>query len=144
MALSWDQASFCWQGGEPTLAGLDFYKEAVKYQSLFSIPGQLIQNSLQTNGTLIDEHWARFLSQHDFLVGVSLDGPPELHNYYRKDRSGNPSYEKVMKGIEWLRRFNVKFNVLVLLNQRNIKHPKELYRFFVDQGFQYLQFIPLR
>ena len=142
MALSWDQASFCWQGGEPTLAGLDFYKEAVRYQSLFSIPGQLIQNSLQTNGTLIDEHWARFLSQHDFLVGVSLDGPPELHDYYRKDRSGNPSYEKVMKGIEWLRRFNVKFNVLVLLNQRNIKHPKELYRFFVDQGFQYLQFIP--
>jgi len=142
MALSLDQASFCWQGGEPTLAGLNFYKEAMKYQSLFSAPGQIIQNSLQTNGTLIDKNWASFLAQYDFLVGVSLDGPPDLHDYYRKDRSGNPSYERVMKGIEWLRRFNVEFNILVLLNRRNIKNPRELYHFFTDQGFRYLQFIP--
>jgi len=142
MILSWDRASFCWQGGEPTLAGLDFYREAIKYQSLFGVPGQLVENSLQTNGTLIDESWARFLAKYNFLVGVSLDGPPELHNYYRQDRFGNPSYERVMKGIEWLRRFNVKFNILVLLNQRNIKHPKELYHFFTDQGLRYLQFIP--
>ena len=142
MVLSWDRASFCWQGGEPTLAGLDFYKEVLKYQSLFSIPGQIVENSLQTNGTLIDERWARFLAEHNFLVGVSLDGPPEFHDYYRKDRSGNPSYERVMRGIEWLKRFNVNFNILVLLNQHNVKHPKELYRFFIDQGFRYLQFIP--
>ncbi len=142
MVLSPDQASFCWQGGEPTLAGLDFYKEAVRYQSLFSIPGQLVMNSLQTNGTLIDEHWAEFLARFNFLVGVSLDGPPEFHDYYRKDRLGNPSYERVMRGIEWLRKFNVKFNILVLLNQHNIKYPRELYHFFIDQGFRFLQFIP--
>jgi len=142
MALSWERASFCWQGGEPTLAGLDFYREALKYQSFFSIPGQFIENSLQTNGTLIDERWARFLARYNFLVGVSLDGPSELHDYYRKDRSGKPSYERVMKGVEWLRRFNVNFNILVLLNQRNISHPKELYHFFIEHGFRYLQFIP--
>lgn len=142
MVLSWDRASFSWQGGEPTLAGLGFYQKAVEYQSLFGVPGQLVENSLQTNGTLIDEKWATFLSRYNFLVGVSLDGPPEFHDCYRRDRSGNPSYNKVRTGIEWLRRFNVEFNILVLLNQRNIGHPSELYHFFVNQGFRHLQFIP--
>ncbi len=140
--LSLDRVSFVWQGGEPTLAGLDFYKKVVKYQSMFRLPGQLTENSLQTNGILIDDEWARFLAQHRFLVGVSLDGPPELHDYHRKDRSGDSSHEKVMKGIEWLKRYNVDFNILVLLNKRNVEHPKELYRYFLEQGFKYLQFIP--
>ena len=141
MALS-AEVSFCWQGGEPTLIGLDFYRKAVEYQRLFKVPGQIVHNSLQTNGTLIDERWAKFLANHDFLVGVSLDGPPEMHDYYRKDRFGNPTYEAVMRGIEWLKRFNVKFNILVLLNNRNVRRPRELYRFLTGQGFRYLQFIP--
>lgn len=142
MSLSFDRASFCWQGGEPTLAGLDFFKQAIKYQGLFGVPGQVVENSLQTNGVLIDEEWAVFLARYRFLVGVSLDGPAELHDYYRRDRGGGASYERVMRGIEWLRRYSVDFNILVLLNERNIRHPRELYRFFLDQGFRYLQFIP--
>ncbi|MFQ6095559.1 MAG: anaerobic sulfatase maturase [Candidatus Bathyarchaeia archaeon] len=142
MVLSCDRASFCWQGGEPTLAGLDFYRKVVKYESLFGIRGQMVQNSIQTNGTLINEEWVRFLGRYNFLVGVSLDGPQELHNFYRRDRSGRPSYERVMEGIEWLKRYDVDFNILVLLNKRNIQHPRELYRFLLEQGFRHLQFIP--
>jgi len=141
-ALSPDGVSFCWQGGEPTLAGLEFYEKVIEYERLFGLPGQRIENSLQTNGILIDERWARFLAQNGFLVGVSLDGPKEFHDYYRKGPSGEPSYERVMRGIRWLREFNVDFNILVLLNDRNVKHPHELYRFLVDNGFHYLQFIP--
>jgi uncharacterized protein len=142
MSLSFERVSFCWQGGEPTLAGLDFFRQAVKYQNGLCVTGQVVENSLQTNGVLINEEWARFLSRYKFLVGVSLDGSPELHNHYRKDHGGGPSYERVMKGIEWLRHYNVDFNILVLLNDRNIQHPRELYKFFFDQGFRYLQFIP--
>lgn len=142
MALSGDRAAFCWQGGEPTLAGLDFYRRAVEYQSLFGAPGQTVENSLQTNGTLIDEAWARFLRRYRFLVGVSLDGPPELHDHYRRDHAGRPSYERVMRGIGWLRRHGVDFNILVLLNRVNVDHPKEVYDFLLSQGFRFLQFIP--
>ncbi len=142
MVLSWDRASFCWQGGEPTLAGLDFYQRVVEYQRLFGVPRQIVQNSLQTNGILIDEEWARFLARYNFLVGVSLDGPQEFHDYYRKDHAGGPSYERVMEGIEWLKRYNVDFNILVLLNRRNVEHPRKLYRFLLNQGFRHLQFIP--
>lgn len=142
MSLALERASFCWQGGEPTLAGLDFFGQAVKYQRLLRAPGQIVENSLQTNGVLIDKEWARFLSRHGFLVGVSLDGPAELHDHYRRDRGGDPSYGRVVKGIEHLRRYNVDFNVLVLLNDCNVQRPRELYRFLLDQGFRYLQFIP--
>jgi len=142
MVLSPDRASFCWQGGEPTLAGLGFYRKVVKYQSLFAMPGQVVENSLQTNGILIEENWARFLSRYRFLVGVSLDGPQDIHDYYRKDQAGSGSYEKVTEGIKWLRRYNVDFNILVLLNRRNIERSRELYRFLIDHDFRYLQFIP--
>jgi uncharacterized protein len=142
MSLSLERVSFCWQGGEPTLAGLEFFKQAVKFHSLFRIPGQIVENSLQTNGVLIDEEWAGFLSRHRFLVGVSLDGPAEFHNRYRKDHSNGSSYERVIRGIERLRSYNVDFNILVLLNDTNIRRPRKLFRFFLDQGFRYLQFIP--
>jgi len=142
MSLSLDRVSFCWQGGEPLLAGLDFYREVIKYQAFFGIPGQSVENSIQTNGTLINENWARFFATYNFLVGVSLDGPPEFHDYYRKDHSGNPTHQKVINGIKWLEQFDVEFNVLVLLNQRNIIYPRELYHYFIKQGFRYLQFIP--
>jgi uncharacterized protein len=142
MALSPERASFCWQGGEPTLAGLDFYRKVVRYQSLFGIPGQTIANSLQTNGSLIDEESAKFLARYNFLVGVSLDGPQKLHDYYRSDRAGRGSYKRVLEGVKWLRQYEVDFNILVLLNNRNIEHPRELYRFLLEQGFTFLQFIP--
>jgi uncharacterized protein len=140
--LSMERISFCWQGGEPTLAGLDYFKRAMKYQSLFKIPGQIVENSLQTNGILIDKKWAKFLARHRFLVGVSLDGPKEIHNYYRRDQRGRGSYDRVLEGIELLKKYHVEFNILVLLNNLNIKQPKKLYHFLLDQGFQYLQFIP--
>jgi len=142
MALSPERASFCWQGGEPTLAGLDFYRKAVKYQSLFGIPEQTVGNSLQTNGTLIDEEWARFLARYNFLVGVSLDGPQELHDHYRKDQAGKGSYNSVLKSVNCLRQYKVDFNILVLLNNRNIENPRELYHFLLKQDFRFLQFIP--
>jgi len=142
MSLSSDRVSFCWQGGEPTLAGLDFYRKVVKYQSLFGIPGQKVENSIQTNGILLDEEWARFLSCYKFFVGISLDGPKDFHDYYRRDHADRPSYDRATKGIEWLRRYNVDFNILVLLNRRNVEYPKELFEFFVKKNFHYLQFIP--
>jgi uncharacterized protein len=142
MALTPEKASFCWQGGEPTLAGLDFYRKVVKYQSLFGIPGQTVGNSLQTNGTLIDEQWAKFLARYNFLVGVSLDGPQELHDQYRKDLAGRGSYTRVLQSVKWLRRYDVDFNILVLLNNQNIEHPRELYYFLLEKGFTFLQFIP--
>ncbi len=142
MALSPERASFCWQGGEPTLAGLDFYRKVVEYQSLFGISGQTVGNSLQTNGTLIDREWAKFLARYNFLVGVSLDGPQGLHDHYRKDHAGRGSYKRVLQSVRWLRRYNVDFNILVLLNNRNIEHPRELYRFLLEKGFTFLQFIP--
>jgi len=142
MGLSYERVSFCWQGGEPTLAELEFYQKAVKYQDLFGLPGQIVENSLQTNGTLIDKEWAKFLARYNFLVGVSLDGSQEVHDHYRKDHAGGSSYKRVMSGIEWLKRYDVDFNILVLLNSYNVRHPKELYQFLIKQDFQYLQFIP--
>ncbi len=142
MSLSLDQVSFCWQGGEPLLAGLNFYRNVVKYQSLFQVPGQRVDNNIQTNGTLINEEWARFFKAYNFLVGVSLDGPKSLHDLYRRDPIGNPSYDRVMNGIQWLKRYNVDFNILVLLNNWNVKYPRRLYSFLLKEGFHYLQFIP--
>lgn len=137
-----DQVLFSWQGGEPLLAGLEFYKKVLWYQSLFGMPNQIISNSIQTNGTLIDNDWAKFFAKHGFLVGVSLDGPSNIHDRYRVGHDGAPSFEKVMRGIDCLRQNNVDFNILCLLNNNNIKHPKELFHFFVERGFNYLQFIP--
>lgn len=124
------------------LAGLEFYKKVLWYQSLFRMPNQIISNSIQTNGTLIDGDWAEFFAKHGFLVGVSLDGPSHFHDKYRVGHNGAPSYEKVIRGIECLRQKNVDFNTLCLLNNNNIKHPKKLFNFFVERGFNYLQFIP--
>lgn len=142
MDLTWNRASFCWQGGEPTLIGLDFYRDVVKYQKLYGVPGQIIENSFQTNGLLIDEGWARFFKRQNFLVGLSLDGSQKFHDYYRRNETGKPSHARVMKAIEYLKRYKVEFNVLVLLNKMNVKYPRELYNFFIDQSIRYLQFVP--
>ena len=123
LSLSTGRVSFCWQGGEPTLAGIDFYRKVLRYQSLFKAPFQVVENSLQTNGTLIDDRWASFLSVYDFLVGVSLDGPKDLHNFYRRGRGGFGSYDAVIRCINMLRRYGVKFNILTVVNDRNVKDP---------------------
>jgi len=142
MELSGEHASFGWQGGEPLLMGLDFYKKAIEYQKLHGKPGQIVGNGFQTNATLIDEDWARFFYRYNFLLGVSLDGPAEFHNFYRKDKAGKPTFDRVMNSINILKRFRVDFNILCLLNSRNVKHPVKIYEFFIENGFDFMQFIP--
>jgi len=132
---------FAWQGGEPTLMGLDFFKQVVGFQKQYATPGQVVTNSLQTNGILLDKEWCTFLSEHHFLAGISLDGPQEFHDYYRQDRAGHGTWQRVMAGIDQCRKNGVEFNILVLLNDRNVKCPDQLFDFFTGLGIRYLQFI---
>jgi uncharacterized protein len=135
-------SSFTWQGGEPMLMGLDFYKKVVQLQQQYGASGQFVSNALQTNGILLDNAWCEFLADYKFLVGISLDGPKEFHDYYRRDRTGNGTYDRVLEGIECCRRHGVNFNILVLLNDRNVNHPDLLFDFFTSRDMLYLQFIP--
>jgi len=135
-------ASFAWQGGEPTLMGLDFYRKAVELQKRYGAAGQQVSNALQTNAILLDERWCRFLHDNKFLVGISIDGPKQLHDYYRVDHSGGGTFGKVMQAIENCRKYEVEFNTLTLLNDRNVEHPDRLFDFFIKNGIRYLQFIP--
>jgi len=142
LALRLPMSSFSWQGGEPTLMGLDFFKRAIELQKKYGKSGQIISNALQTNGILIDDAWCRFLNKYKFLVGISIDGPREFHDYYRKDFAGNGTYHKVMNAIKKLKQHNVEFNALVLLTRKNSDHPDKLIDFFTKLGIKYLQFIP--
>jgi len=138
------EISFVWQGGEPTLAGLDFYRQAVTLQQKYRKPGMQIQNAIQTNATLIDENWCRFFKENDFLVGVSLDGPQDLHDRYRVDRGGQGTFRRVMAGVELLQRFQVDFNILTTVHAANAGSPLEVYRFLRDDmQAQFIQFIPI-
>jgi uncharacterized protein len=141
LGLRFSPTAFSWQGGEPTLAGLEFYRQAVALQSRFGFSGQVVANSLQTNGVLIDDAWAEFLAEYRFLVGLSLDGPQDLHDAYRK-RGGEGTFVEVMRAAEVLRRHEVEFNILSLVTPMGAARGAELYRFFVGEGFTYLQFIP--
>lgn len=134
--------SFVWQGGEPTLAGLDFYKKSVQLQKLFGYPAQKISNSIQTNGILIDDQWAKFLRREKWLVGVSLDGDEEQHNAYRVDRRGADTFDGTQNGLRMLQSEKVPYNILALLNNVNVKDPKGLYEGLKKEGHRYLQFIP--
>ena len=139
--------SLAWQGGEPTLMGLEFFERAVALEAKVAKETSggrqaTVMNALQTNGVLVDEDWARFLRDWRFLVGVSIDGPAEVHDRYRRDRAGSPTHDRVMAGIESLRRFGVEFNVLVVVSQANVHAPRETFRWLVGQGFDNLQFIP--
>jgi uncharacterized protein len=142
MQLRFAMAGFAWQGGEPTLMGLDFYKRAVELQKKYGASGQEVGNSLQTNAILLNDEWCRFLHESKFLVGISIDGPKEYHDHYRRDHSGAGTFDKVMRAIEKCKEHKVEFNTLALLNNINADHPDELFDFFVDLGIKYLQFIP--
>ncbi|MDY7041834.1 MAG: anaerobic sulfatase maturase, partial [Chloroflexota bacterium] len=138
------EANFAWQGGEPTLMGLDFFRRAVAYQDKYRKPGMRIENALQTNGTLLDDEWCRFFKEHGFLVGISLDGPRALHDVYRKDKGGAPTFDRVMKGLSLLRKHEVDFNILACVSAANVEHPLEVYRFLRDEaGAEFIQFIPI-
>lgn len=137
-----EEVVFSWQGGEPTLLGVGFFEKAVAFQKQYG-QGRKIQNSFQTNGTLIDDAWGRFLRENDFLVGISIDGPAHLHDVYRVDRRGKPTFDKVLRGLEKLQQHEVDYNTLTVVNRLNAKHPKEVYRFLKGIGSRYLQFIPL-
>jgi len=134
--------SFAWQGGEPTLAGLGFFQRAVELQKLHA-GGRTIENAFQTNGTLLDDAWGEFLAREKFLVGISIDGPAAMHDAYRVDKGGKPSFERVMGGLALLRKHGVEFNTLTTVHRRNATAPLEVYRFLRSVGSGYIQFIPI-
>lgn len=136
------QISFGWQGGEPTLMGLPFYRKAVELQRRYGY-GRLVGNGLQTNGILINQEWVDFLKEYNFLVGLSLDGPEHLHNRYRKYRNGNPSWEKVVKNAKLMLDAGVAVNALSVVNDYSVKYVEEIYAFHKSTGFEYMQFIPV-
>lgn len=136
------EVGYIWQGGEPMLMGLEFFEKVVAIQEQYSKPGQTISNVIQTNGVLIDEKWGWLFAQHHFLVGVSIDGPPELHDIHRFTRTEKSVYERVMNACDVLKECNVDFNVLAVINNDTVKYPVEVYTYFLDQDFHYLQFIP--
>jgi uncharacterized protein len=137
-----EEVQFSWQGGEPTLLGLDFFRGVVKLQKEFG-SGKKIENVLQTNGVLLDECWAEFLAQNAFLVGISIDGPRRMHDEYRIDKAGRPTYDRVAKAISLLKKHSVRFNTLTVVNRFNSTNAQTVYRFLKSIGSEYMQFIPL-
>ncbi len=133
-----------WQGGEPTLMGIDFFRHTVALAERLRRPGQRLLHTIQTNGTLLTDEWAEFLAEHRFLVGLSIDGPPELHDRYRVDKKGRPSSERVLSGLTHLQDSGVDVNVLCTVNAANQAHPLDVYRYFRDVlGLRHMQFIPI-
>ncbi len=136
------EVHFAWQGGEPTLRGLDFFRHVVELQQKYA-SGKLIHNALQTNGTLLNEDWGKFLRQQKFLVGISIDGPRRIHDAWRVDRRQQPTFDLVMRGVEVLKRHRVDFNTLTVVSRTNADHALNIYRFLKKIGSRYMQFIPL-
>ena len=134
--------NFVWQGGEPTLLGIDFFEKVIEFQNRYA-GKKSISNSFQTNGTLITDDWCRFFRKHNFLIGVSVDGPKHLHDPYRPTNRNTPTFDDVMRGIKLLKEHRVEFNTLTVVNKYNAQHPLEVYNFLKDIGSQYLQFIPI-
>ena len=136
--------SVAWQGGEPTMMGVDFFRRSVELVERHRPPGMTVEYTIQTNGTLIDDEFAAFFKAHDFLVGLSIDGPPEMHDAYRVDKGGKPTFERVKRGLDALRRHDVEYNILTTLHRANADHPVEVYRFLRDHcGGRFMQFIPI-
>jgi len=138
------QVTVAWQGGEPTLLGLDFFRRSVELQKKYAKPGTRIENTFQTNGILLNDDWCRFFHENNFLVGLSLDGPKELHDTYRKDKGGRGTFDRVVRAARLLQKHRVEFNVLCTVNRKNADHPLAVYRFFRDElKTHYIQFIPI-
>ncbi len=138
-----NEVVFAFQGGEPTLMGLHFFEKVIAYQKQYKRRGMTIQNTLQTNGTLLNDDWAIFLKQHNFLVGISLDGPPKLHDKYRFDKQGRPSHEQVVRGIRYLQAHQVDYNILCVVNEHNAQKPVEIYNYIKSLDVDFIQFIPI-
>ena len=134
--------SFVWQGGEPTLPGVDYFEEVVRLQKKYA-NGKNIENGFQTNGVLLDDKWCRFFAENNFLIGISIDGLAALHDKYRVFKGGQPTFKKVMRGIEFLKKYQVEFNTLTVVNKENSYHPVEVYNFLKEAGSGYMQFIPV-
>ena len=134
--------SYMWQGGEPMIMGIDFYRRALALQEKHRLPHHSIANTIQTNAIMIDDEWAELFAAHNFLVGVSLDGPRDLHDLHRFTRAKTGVFDKVIAATEALERAGVDYNILSVVNNDTVKYPRDIYRFLVDGGFHYLQFIP--
>jgi uncharacterized protein len=138
------EVTFAWQGGEPTLLGRDFFEKAILLQKKYCRPGMVIHNTIQTNGILLDDAWCDFFRKNRFLVGISIDGPRELHDACRTDAGGKGTFNRVMLGLALLKKHKVDFNILCTVNAVNGDHPLEVYRFFRDEvKAQFIQFIPV-
>lgn len=136
------EVNFAWQGGEPTLMGVEFFKKAVALQQRYA-KGRTVQNAFQTNGVLLDDSWCEFLKAENFLVGLSIDGPQRFHDRYRVDKGGRPTFDRVMRGLTFLKKHGVEFNTLTVVHRENALEPLEVYRFLKEIGSRFLQFIPL-
>ena len=134
--------SFAWQGGEPTLLGVDYFRKVVELEKKYA-NGKRIENAFQTNGVLLNDEWGEFLAKNQFLVGLSIDGPRKLHDKYRVDKSGRPTFDKVMRGLGYLKKHRVEFNTLSVVQRHNAYHPLEVYHFLKDIGSGFMQFIPI-
>jgi len=138
------KVAVAWQGGEPTLMGLDFYRKAIEFQEKYGRPGMTFENTMQTNGTLLNDEWCRFFKENDFLIGISLDGPQALHDAYRVDKAGRGTFKRVMRGLQLLQKHGVEYNILATVNRINADFPLEVYRFMRDEvGARWVQFIPV-
>ena len=138
------QVTVAWQGGEPTLMGPDFFRRSVELQKKHAKPGTRIENTFQTNGILLNDEWCQFFHENNFLIGLSLDGPKEPHNIYRKDKGGRETFSKVMAAARLLQTHKVEFNILCTVNRKNADHPLDVYRFFRDElAAHYIQFIAI-
>jgi uncharacterized protein len=134
--------TFAWQGGEPTLLGVDYFRKVIELEKKYS-NGKVIENAFQTNGVLLDDEWGEFLAENRFLVGLSIDGPRQLHDQYRVDRGGQPSFDRVMRGLSYLKKHKVEFNTLTVVQRNNSCYPLEVYRFLREIGSRFMQFIPI-
>jgi uncharacterized protein len=138
------EVTVAWQGGEPTLMGVDFFRRALDLVEQYCRPGQTINHTIQTNGTLLTDEWCELLADHEFLVGISIDGPRELHDSNRVDKKGRPTFDKVMRGFDLLKTHGIELNVLCTVNAANQDRPLDVYRFFRDElGVRYIQLIPI-
>jgi serine-type anaerobic sulfatase-maturating enzyme len=133
---------FVWQGGEPSLMGLDFFRRAVEYQRPYR-KLKTINNSFQTNGTLLTDEWCEFFKEHNFFIGLSLDGPEAIHDRYRRQRSGQPTFKAVIKGLRLLQKHGIEYNILAGVAKETAYHPLEVYNFFKEQGIEFIQFTPI-